>query len=162
MPETITKAVLLDNIQNSYNQFEALLVPLGEEQMTIPDVNGPWSIKDNIAHLAAWQGYLLDQLQGVLAGQKPPKFMPGLSTEDEINERLYQENKDRPLTEAMKDFRDSYQRVLTAVQTMSEESLNAPFPWRKDSSPVWGSIAGNTYEHYEEHGTIIRRWLEGL
>jgi hypothetical protein len=25
--------------------------------------------------------------------------MPGLSTEDEINERVYQENKDRPLAE---------------------------------------------------------------
>jgi hypothetical protein len=158
MPETIAKTALLDNIQSGYNQFEALLAPLSEEQMTIPAVNGPWSVKDNIAHLDAWQDYLLNQLQGVIDGEKPPKFMPGLS-EDEINEGFYQQNKDRPLAEVMADFRLSYQRILAAVQSISEEALNAPFPWRKNGNAAWGLIAGNTYEHYEEHGNIIQRWL---
>jgi hypothetical protein len=158
MPETIAKTALLDNIQSGYNQFEALLAPLSEEQMTIPAVNGPWSVKDNIAHLTAWHDYLLNQLQGVIDGEKPPKFMPGLS-EDEINEGFYQQNKDRPLAEVMADFRLSYQRILAAVQSITEEALNAPFPWRKNGNAAWGLIAGNTYEHYEEHGNIIQRWL---
>ena len=25
---------------------------------------------------------------------------------------------------------------------------------------AWPLIAGNTYGHYEEHGKIIRRWLD--
>jgi hypothetical protein len=158
MPETIAKTALLDNIQSGYNQFEALLAQLSEEQMTIPAVNGPWSVKDNIAHLTAWHDYLLNQLQGVIDGEKPPKFMPGLS-EDEINEGFYQQNKDRPLAEVLADFRLSYQRILAAVQSISEEALNAPFPWRKNGNAAWGLIAGNTYEHYEEHGNIIQRWL---
>jgi len=161
MPETIAKATLLDNIQNGYKQFEALLTPLSEEQMTIPAVNSTWTVKDNIDHLTAWQDYLLNQLQGILDGQQPPAFMPGLS-EDEINEGFYQENKDRPLTVVIADFRLSYQRVLASVQSISEEALNAPFPWSKSDNAVWGLIAGNTYEHYEEHGGIIRRWLEQL
>ena len=159
MPETIAKATLLDNIQNGYKQFEALLTPLSEEQMTIPAVNSTWTVKDNIDHLTAWQEYLLNQLQGILDGQQPPAFMPGLS-EDEINEGFYQENKDRPLAVVIADFRLSYQRVLAAVQSISEEALNALFPWSKSDNAVWGLIAGNTYEHYEEHGGIIRRWLE--
>jgi len=159
MPDTIAKATLLDNIQNGYNQFEALVSPLNQEQMTTLHVNGPWSIKDNIAHLTAWQDYLLNQLQGLLDGQQPPAFMPGLS-EDEINEGFYQLNKDRPLSEVIADFSLSYQRVLAAVQSISEEALNSPFPWSKSGNPVWGLTVGNTYEHYEEHGGIIRRWLE--
>jgi hypothetical protein len=159
MPETIAKATLLDNIQNGYKQFEALLTPLSEEQMTIPAVNSTWTVKDNIDHLTAWQEYLLNQLQGILDGQRPPAFMPGLS-EDEINDGFYQENKDRPLAVVIADFRLSYQRVLASVQSISEEALNAPFPWSKSDTAVWGFIAGNTHEHYEEHGGIIRRWLE--
>src|SRR5712692_11760910 len=112
MPEKLEKAILLDKIQTGYNQFEAILAPLNEEQMTPPTVNGPWSVKDNIAHLTAWQGYLLDQLQGVLLGKEPSEFMPGLSTEDEINEHFYSKNKDRPLAEVLAAFRASYQRVL--------------------------------------------------
>lgn len=158
MPETIEKTALLDDIQNGYKRFEALLTPLSEEQMTIPAVNNSWSIKDNIDHLTAWHDYLLNQLQGILDGQQPPAFMPGLS-EDEINEGFYQENKDRPLAEVIADFRLSYQRILASVQNISEEVLNAPFPWSKSHNAVWDLVAGNTYEHYEEHGGIIRRWL---
>ena len=159
MPESISKSALLDNVQTGYLRFEDLLAPLSEEQMTTPTVNGTWSIKDNVAHLTAWHGYLLDQLQGVIAGKEPPEFMPGLSTEDEINERVYQENKKRPLADVLADFRASYHRVLAAVQSMSEEALNAPFPWSKTGNPAWPLIEGNTYEHYQEHGDIIRRWL---
>lgn len=158
MPEPIAKAALLDTIQTGYSQFETLLAPISEEQMTTPTVNGTWSIKDNIAHLTAWQGYLLNQLQGVILGQEPPQFMPGLSTEDEINERVYQEHKDRPLAEVLATFRASYQQVLATIQAMSEETLNTPFPWSTKGNPVWPLIAGNTYGHYQEHGNIIRRW----
>jgi len=159
MPERIVKAALLGNIQAGYDKFEALLAPLSEEQMTTPTVNGTWSIKDNIAHLTAWQGYVLEQLQGVIDGKEPPEFMPGLTTEDEINERVYQENRNRPLAEVLADLRASYQRVLATVQSLSEENMNTPFPWSKSGNPAWLLIAGNTYEHYEEHGNIIRRWL---
>lgn len=58
MSETIEKAALLDNIQEGYKEFEALLAPLSEEQMTVPGVSGRWSVKDTIAHIAAWHGYL--------------------------------------------------------------------------------------------------------
>ena len=158
MPETIAKDALLDNIQTGYKQFETLLAPLSEEQMTTPSVNGAWSIKDNIAHLTSWQDYVLRQLQGVMAGKEPPEFLPGLSTEDEENEHFYQENKDSPLTEVLAAFRVSYQRVLATVESMSEKTLNAPFPW-EEGRIVWTFIAGNTYEHYQEHGNIIERWL---
>ncbi|HBE24507.1 MAG TPA: hypothetical protein DDW33_02320 [Ktedonobacter sp.] len=158
MAVPIAKVVLLDNIQTGYKQFETMLAPLSEEQMITPNVNGAWSIKDNIAHLTSWQSYVLRQLQGVMTGKEPPEFLPGLSTEDEENEHFYQENKDRPLSEVLAAFRVSYQRVLASVQSMSEETLNAPFPW-EEGRIVWTFIAGNTYEHYQEHGNIIERWL---
>lgn len=160
VPETVEKAELLRRIQAGYDQFEAILAPLSEAQMTTPSVNGPWSVKDNLAHLTVWQNYLLDQLQGILTSQKPPEFMPGLSSEDEINERVYQENKDRPLGEVQAAFRASYQRVLAAVQVMSEEAINVPSPWSTSGDPLWPFIVGNSFGHYEEHGGIIQRWLE--
>ncbi|HEY7356374.1 MAG TPA: ClbS/DfsB family four-helix bundle protein [Ktedonobacterales bacterium] len=159
MPETVEKDELLRRIENGYKQFEAILAPLSAAQMMTPEVNGSWSVKDNLAHLTVWQDYLLSQLQGILNNQEPPEFMPGLATEDEINERIYQQNKDRSLAEVQAAFRASYQRVLEAVQAMSAESLNAPSPWSKSGNPLWPFIVGNTYGHYEEHGGIIQRWL---
>src|SRR5215467_2372948 len=122
MPETITKAELLHNIQAGYHRLEVLLAPLSEQQLTTPEETSTWSIKDHIAHLTCWQGYLLDQLQAVLTNIKPPLFMPGLATVDEVNERFYHEYKDRPLADIVEGFRASYQHVLAMVEGMSEES----------------------------------------
>lgn len=158
-PIYVEKAELLKRIQAGYDQFEALLAPLSEGQMTEPGVNGSWSVKDNLAHLTVWQRYLLDQLQGILTQTKPAEFMPSLSSEDEINEHVYQENKHRPLAEVQADFRAVYQQVLAAVQAMGEEALNAPSPWSTSGNPIWPFIVGNSYGHYEEHGGFIQRWL---
>jgi hypothetical protein len=176
MPETINKAELLTKIQAGYAQFETLLANLSEEQMTVPNVNGNWSIKDNIAHITVWQDYLLEQLQGILTGKKPSRFLPDLSLPDdlsdidEINNYIHQKQKDRPLAEVLTTFRASYQRALEAVKTVSGESLNVTPPWSaKDNpiwllitsnDPVWHIIASNTYEHYKEHSDIIQHWLQ--
>lgn len=176
MPETIEKTELLTKIQEGYARFETLLASLSEEQMTIPNVNSNWSIKDNIAHITAWQDYMQEQLQGILAGKKPSQFLPDLSLPnnlsdiDEVNTYIYQKHKDRPLVEVLIAFRASYQRALEAVKAVSEESLNVLPPWgAKDdpiwliitsNDPVWHIIASNTYEHYEEHSNIIQHWLQ--
>src|SRR5690348_6030758 len=131
MPQPIIeKTELLERMQAEYEQFETLLASLEEEQMMIPGVNGNWSIKDHIAHLLAWQDHLQELLQAVLDGKKePPKPVQEFSSVDEINEYIYQKYKDRPLAEVLVAFRASYQRVLSTVRALSQESLNAPFPW---------------------------------
>jgi hypothetical protein len=162
MAITASKAELLDKVQQGYRQFEDLLASLSEEQMTVPKVNGAWSIKDNIAHLTVWQNYLLSRLRGVIDGStSEPEFLSLPGTEDEQNEQLYQQNKDRALADVQADFRASYQTVLATIQSMSEESLNGTFPWSTSDRQVWPLIVGNTYEHYAEHSAIIQRWLEG-
>src|SRR5579863_2571499 len=154
------KAELLAMIQAEYDRFEALLASLSEEQMTIPGVNGVWSVKDNIAHLSAWQGYQAARSEGVLNGVEPPDPTSGLEDEDAQNDYYYQQFKDRPLAEVLADFRASYQRVLAATQALSWEALNAPFPWDSNGVPVGGYTIGNTYGHYEVHREMIQRWLE--
>ena len=158
MTEHIDKAELLGNMQAGYNTFEALLVGLNEIQMTTPGVNGVWSVKDNLAHLTAWHLRQLDLLQGVRQGKEPDIRLVEDSSVDEINERFYQENKDRPLAEVLAAFRSSYQDVLADVQAMTDEELNKPISWL-DDRPIWLWVAGNTYDHYEEHGGFIRNWL---
>ena len=158
MTEHIDKAELLGNMQAGYRTFEALLAGLNETQLTTPGVNGVWSVKDNLAHLTAWHLRQLDLLQGVRQGKEPGIRLVEDWSVDELNEQLYQENKDRPLAEVLAAFRSSYQRVLADVQAMSDEELNKPISWLNDR-PIWLWVAGNTYEHYEEHAGFIRNWL---
>ena len=153
-------AELLTHIQAEYDRFEALLASLREEQMTTPGVNGTWSVKDNLAHLTAWQDYQTSRLQGVLSGGEPSDPTSGLEDEDAQNDYYYQQFKDQPLAEVLARFRASYQRVMAATASLSWEALNAPFPWYNNDVSVGAYTLGNTSEHYEEHGELIRHWLE--
>ena len=154
------KAALLATIRAGYDQFEALLASLREDEMTVPGVNDAWSIKDHLAHLAAWQNYQAARLQGVLDGAEPPDPAPGHESVDEVNEYFYQQYKDRSLAEVLADFRSSYQRVLAATQALNWEDLNSPFPWYDNDVPAGAYTLGNTIGHYEEHSGWIQRWLE--
>jgi hypothetical protein len=43
---------------------------------------------------------------------------------------------------------------------MHEEELISPqrFAWTQ-GSPLWQLVAGDTYEHYQEHRAQIQEWL---
>ena len=164
MAEIITKDEVLVEIDRTYNELEELIAPLNEEQMTRPEVNGPWSIKDNLAHLSVWLRYLQHQLEGVISGKKPEEdFEPGLNrnwSEDEENMYFYQKNKDRPLPDVLTEFRANHALVKETLLSMSEETFNKPLPWDGSGRPLVSLVAGNTFSHYEEHSGTIRRWLE--
>ncbi len=157
MTEHLSKTILLNDMQKGYTDFEALLSSLSEQQMTTAGVNGKWSVKDNLAHLIAWQGRTLNLLQAIRQGVELPDPTPSM-TEEQINEKFYQENKFLPLDKVLTDFRSTYSQMVNAVQMTSEEDLNKPISWL-DDRPVVVYIVGNTYEHYQEHGQIIQDWL---
>jgi len=49
---------------------------------------------------------------------------------------------------------------LDIIQAMSEEDLfnSGRFAWA-EGEPLWQVIAGDTYEHYQEHQKQIQEWL---
>jgi len=159
MAEQVDKNTFLAEIERGYTDFTALLSSLSEGQITVTGVNGAWSVKDNIAHITAWHNWVSDLLREIKGGEKQ-QYGVDWSDEavDEVNERVYQENKSLPLAEVLAQFRTSYQQLLGTVQAMSLEELNISMPV-PSKALAWQLIAGNTYEHYQEHATIIRDWL---
>ena len=162
MEQQMNKSELLSEMNSKYTELEQMLAPLSNTQMTTTGVNGAWSIKDILAHLAAWQYVLLDRLQAAIQHTEPSSSFQGLSDEDidRLNSQFYEENKSRPLSEVQADFRNTYRQIADAVQAMNEEDLFAPqrFAWLGGRA-LWRFIAGDTYEHYIEHMEPISKWL---
>ena len=158
------KTHLLDEMNSAYTELENILAPLDSEQLTTPGVNGDWSIKDILAHLTTWQHYLVIRLQAAVRNERPA--IQGILSEDEgtaidkLNAGFYEENKSRPLNEVIADFRTTYRQIVEAVQALNGEDLFEPrrFAWMKGNA-LWELVAGDTYEHYQEHLQSIQEWL---
>ena len=157
----MNKTDVLNTIQSAHANLEELLTPLSESQLCTPTLEGQRSIKDILAHLGAWE-----RLCGGWIGALLSSETPDIPDEDEntINERIFQENRNRPLHEVQEDFHAAYQQFLRQVQALfqilPEEDLNDPnrFSWLEGRS-LLALIAGNSYDHYQEHAEQIRAWL---
>lgn len=149
------KAALLNLMRTSYAAFEALLDALSEEQLTTPGVNGSWSVKDNVVHLAWCEQNILEYVQTDGKSEETDP-MAGLSVEEQ-NQRVYQQGKDCPLQAARDDLRTTTEALIAYVETLSEEQLNRPFT-RDQTEPLFIGILGDTYSHFNEHAKIILNW----
>jgi hypothetical protein len=114
-----------------------------------------------LAHIASWHHRLLTLLHAAIRNEEPTISGPDSVEEmDALNAQFYRENKSRPLDEVLTEFRATHQQIRDIIQAMHEEELISPqrFAWTQ-GSPLWQLVAGDTYEHYQEHRAQIQEWL---
>src|SRR6266700_5007098 len=161
MTEQIDKTSILNEMRTNYAALEETLTPLDEAQLTTKGVIPDWSIKDVLAHIASWHHRLLTWLGAAIRNEEPTISGPdNVEDMDALNAQFYQENKSRPLDEVLADFLTTHQQIMDIVQAMPEDDLMSPqrFAWSQ-GKPLWHLIAGDTFEHYEEHLAQIQEWL---
>lgn len=87
MSEQITqmsKAEILEKMQGERTRLEAVLAQLSPAQMVLPGVEVDWSVKDILAHIVAWEGFMCSRIAAARCGEVPS--MPQTDTEvDQIN-----------------------------------------------------------------------------
>lgn len=158
MPAPTSKNELLDLLTTERARFDAIIAPLSDSDLLAPGVVESWSIKDLMAHIAAWESIFLDWYETGKRGETPDRS--DLDDLDGLNRRLYEQHKDRGLDDVRALFADSYRRVRAACETMTEAELFDPghFTWTGDRALVI-FLRANTDEHYAEHAAEIMAWL---
>jgi hypothetical protein len=153
-PAPTTRQELLAELDQEWARIERICFTLGEEAMCKPGAQDDWSVKDLLCHLSAWEKYLLDRLSYVLTGQTPR--YPVMQTWEDVhqfNAQVFEQNKDRPLTSVVIEFRSLYRGVMTVLEALDDELLNQPYSYdfSADKLTLLQLIRANTYEHYREH-----------
>jgi hypothetical protein len=149
-----TRSALLAELDQEWANIERICAGLSEDEMVAPGTQGDWSVKDTLVHLSAWEKYLLDRLGYVMTGQSPR--YPVMTSWDDVhrfNAQVYAENKDRPLTSVIIEFRSLYQGVMTVIEALSEDQISQPYTYDfpNDSLTLLQLIRANTCVHYREH-----------
>jgi hypothetical protein len=157
------KAELLERIQHEWAALEDTIQGVSDDAMTVPDTGG-WSIKDNLAHLAAWLQFLRLHYLGDLPAHQAMRVDETTFAkvdEDGLNAILYQRNRDRPVPEVIAELRRSHAEALADLEQMSFADLMRPrFADDPEARPLIAWVIGNTYEHYREHRAAIERLIE--
>jgi uncharacterized damage-inducible protein DinB len=151
------KATFINTLEQSRAEWEALLAQVDEERMLQPGAARKWSVKDVIAHVTWGEREMVPIMRThVLAGSE----LWNLS-DDERNEVVYQQNRDRPLQEILQEEQQAYADLFEAAQALSDEDLNDPHRFKQmpEGWVPWQIIAGCSFKHYQDHIPSIREWL---
>ena len=158
----MNKQELIQRIETDWARLQASLDGLSEEQLHTPGVVGEWTIKDVLAHIAAWQTRLIAAMFKAEKGLIPDTTSGGL-TVDKLNAQWYREMKDRSFDQVWEDLDASYHQILARLENWSEKDLFEPkhFKWMK-GAPFERYLAGDSFEHYVEHAAQIEAWRKQL
>jgi|SRR5581483_3593051 len=168
MADPKTKSKVLQAARDAYAEMQTYLASLTPEQRVAPLLDDGWSVKDSLAHIAAWENMTIGWLEASLRGEYVKRFTPEFIQPDDqadaermmndLNNHLFEQNRNRSWEQVLADFNESYQRILAVIARMSDDDIFNPqrFAWRK-GSPAIDMIAANTYGHYAEHLEWIRQ-----
>ncbi|MHB8596835.1 MAG: ClbS/DfsB family four-helix bundle protein [Ktedonobacteraceae bacterium] len=152
------KTEFINTLKQAREEWEALLTQISEAQMLQSGATGKWSVKDVVAHMTWGEREIAPVMRShVLAGSELWEL-----SDYERNEIVYDRNCNRPLDEIMSDERQAYANLIEAAQLLSDEDLNDPQRYRhmpQDWIP-WQLFAANSFDHYRDHMTSLREWLE--
>jgi hypothetical protein len=151
------KATFINTLEQSRAEWEALLAQVDEERMLQSGAAGKWSVKDVIAHVTWGEREMVPIMRTrELVGSELWEL-----SDDERNEIVYQQHRDRPLQEILQEEQQAYADLLEAAQALSDEDLNDPHRFKQmpEGWVPWQIIAGCSFKHYQDHVPSIREWL---
>jgi Mycothiol maleylpyruvate isomerase N-terminal domain len=143
-PTTVEE--LLDRVDTSWAWFRDL-VEMARGRGVQSRTNAGWTIGAMLAHVAAWHDATAYRLHRYAAAGRPqPKVE---EDDDSFNARIAEEAAGLADDRIIANLDASFSRFRTAVEALSPAQLTTDDGWAR------AVVAGNSYDHYPEHGAEL-------
>lgn len=161
------KGQLIKSLGVEFNLWETLLSGFHEEQISIPLHPSTLSVKDEVAHLFAWQQISIARGEAVISAKPPeyPKWPDGLDPDsdddlDKINAWICHTYHEQTWSNVLKNWRKGFLQFLEIVEAVPEKEMFTLelFPWMAGYS--FSQVLIGSFNHHEEHRLRIQDWLK--
>jgi uncharacterized protein (TIGR03083 family) len=155
---------LLADLASARAELLSAIEGLSEQEMVRPGVVGEWSVKDTLAHIAAWDEEFRAVIHAFVT-QEDPVFgytISGKRGFAKWNARQVEKRRDLSVAQILAELEEARQELVELVQGLTEEQLNrqAVPPWRSPKT-----VRRNLQildEHDREHAGQIIAWRKQL
>lgn len=159
----LTVDALIARLEAARAAFDASLAGLTPAQLAAPLTERDWSVIDHMAHLATWMEGILAALAGTSRWAAMGAAVPYESSNfDAQNEQLRALHAAKSPAEVQAWLATTHARMIERLRGMTMAELRRPYRHyqpdeaRADADqPFLRWVAGDTYEHYDEH----RGWI---
>jgi uncharacterized damage-inducible protein DinB len=152
MTQEETLAKLAESRQTLHQAIEGL----SEEEMTQVQVEGVWTVKDVLGHIASWEETCLEPLQRYADGS--PFEVQVIEDYMAWNDEQAARKRDVPLDAILDELATIRQGLVKAASRLSagQWKQRVPFSWGGRGTIV--EVLDVFYQHELEHVRSIQRW----
>ena len=150
---------LLERARRERDELAALWSGLSDDEMTRrPGPQPGWSVKDVIAHITWWEQSTVNLVSRALSGE----MLARTETPDEINARVFADNRDMPLTTVLEAFTASFPLVESLLERLTDDEINDVEVCNIRDMPLLYFLVGNTFAHYADHVADLQAYVARL
>ncbi|HEY74002.1 MAG TPA: DinB family protein [Thermoflexia bacterium] len=154
----MTKEDVLTKLAESRQTLRQATQGLSEEEMTQVQVEGVWTIKDVLGHIASWEEICLEPLRPYADGK--PFQVEDIKDYLNVNQGLVDRKQDTSLDAILDEWDAIRQELAATISKLSAEQWEqrVVFPWGDEGTVT--ELLDELYEHELEHARAIQQWRE--
>jgi hypothetical protein len=157
------KEQLLELSRSEFDKLLNTLETLSEDKITLRGACGEWSIKDILSHLNEWHLMMQQWYEIGMSGKKPEIPAKGYTwkTTPELNEKIYQENKNKRYDKVLKELKCSFAEIQQIIKKHTDSELfsKQKYTWTGSTS-LGAYLVSATSSHYAWANTLIKKFLK--
>jgi hypothetical protein len=162
-----SKAELLQRLRDERLAWDNLMATVPDDIATAPNLPNGWSVKDLMAHIAAYENWTAAQIRAFNEGRQATDMelygveqLPAEARDwdtEQINSSIYGQYQNQPLDEARLFAGQSFNELVEALERISEEDLLRPgaLEWVREGN-LLAAIPEQSYDHYAMHVDDLR------
>jgi uncharacterized damage-inducible protein DinB len=165
------KSAFLQTYAKDRATLHAFINALTESQLSGPTDAAGWTIKDHLAHLAAWQLGIAVLLQGGKRWEAmglTSAFVKKSEGFEPLNAALQRRHSKLSAREVLELLSNADAQFLFALSKLSSADLAKSYahfsgepPTKQTAQPVMGWVDGDSAHHFREHLPWMRKILSG-
>lgn len=167
----LDKQAVIDMHAQEFEAWAEMLSSWSAEQLTAPVLHDGLSIRDVVAHLAAWQQRTVARLEGALRDHAPrfpewPVELEEVETVDSVdraNAWILETHRDWPWADVYEMWRTGYLRFLELLREIPDEDVRpgGKLAWVAEYQPLDEHSDEFDY-HHAEHRVELDAWFRGV
>lgn len=145
----MNRAEIQKQMEESHNRLLRAIDGMTEEEAERKGLNPQWSVKDCLAHIAAWESVGVGVVEEIGKGTWKPQAIDREFI-DGFNARAVEDRTERSMREVADEYNGAHASMEQAIASLPEEL--------DDNSPAFHLIELLTAKHPAHHAEQIEEW----
>lgn len=152
----MSKDEILTRLAESRRALHQAIQGLSEEEMTRVQVEGVWTIKDVLGHIASWEETCMEPLRCYVDGG--PFEVEAIEDYMTWNDEQAARKQDVPLDVILDELAAIRQALVAAASRLSAEQWEQQVPFSWGGEGTIAEVLDVFYRHELEHVRTIQQW----